>query len=279
MWVYLNGEILDSAEAKISPLDRGFTFGEGVYEGITSYDKNFFLFNEHLDRLKSSLEKTFIPYPKELSNLENLLSDLHDKNGFSNQFFYIQITRGVQEFRAHQDNKLRAPTVFITSQNLELNPYRITPEKKGLRVRLEEDIRWARCDIKTTSLIGNVLSLHDQTKDKVDEILFHKNGIIHEGSKSNVFFVKENIVYTPSLKHNILPGVTRAYVIRLLKKNKITLCEDSIPLDFIYKSDEIWLTSSTKEIQPIESIGDYKIPKKNSDLLIWRRILESFDDS
>jgi len=279
MWVYLNGEILDSAEAKISPLDRGFTFGEGVYEVITSYDKNFFLFCEHLDRLKSSLEKTFIPYPKELSNLENILSDLHDKNGFSNQSFYIQITRGVQEFRSHQDNILKAPTVFITSQNLELNPYRINPEKKGLRARLEEDIRWARCDIKTTGLIGNVLSLHDQTKDEVDEILFHKNGIIHEGSKSNVFFVKENIVYTPSLKHNILPGVTRAYVIRLLKKNKITLCEDSIPLDFIYKSDEIWLTSSTKEIQPIESIGDYKIPKKNSDLLIWRRILESFDGS
>jgi len=279
MWVYLNGEILDSAEAKISPLDRGFTFGEGVYEVITSYDKNFFLFCEHLDRLKSSLEKTFIPYPKELSNLENILSDLHDKNGFSNQSFYIQITRGVQEFRSHQDNILKATTVFITSQNLELNPYRINPEKKGLRTRLEEDIRWARCDIKTTGLIGNVLSLHDQTKDEVDEILFHKNGIIHEGSKSNVFFVKENIVYTPSLKHNILPGVTRAYVIRLLKKNKITLFEDTIPLDFIYKSDEIWLTSSTKEIQPIESIGDYKIPKKNSDLLIWRRMLESFDGS
>ena len=279
MWVYLNGEILDSAEAKISPLDRGFTFGEGVYEVITSYDKNFFLFYEHLDRLKSSLEKTFIPYPEELSNLENILSDLHDKNGFSNQSFYIQITRGVQEFRSHQDNILKAPTFFITSQNLELNPYRINPEKKGLRARLEEDIRWARCDIKTTGLIGNVLSLHDQTKDEVDEILFHKNGNIHEGSKSNVFFVKENIVYTPSLKHNILPGVTRAYVIRLLKKNKITLFEDTIPLDFIYKSDEIWLTSSTKEIQPIESIGDYKIPKKNSDLLIWRRILESFDGS
>ena len=279
MWVYLNGEITDSSEAKISPLDRGFTFGEGVYEVITSYDKNFFLFCEHLDRLKSSLEKTFIPYPKELSNLENILSDLHDKNGFSNQSFYIQITRGVQEFRSHQDNILKALTVFITSQNLELNPYRINPEKKGLRARLEEDIRWARCDIKTTGLIGNVLSLHDQTKDEVDEILFHKNGIIHEGSKSNVFFVKENIVYTPSLKHNILPGVTRAYVIRLLKKNKITLFEDTIPLDFIYKSDEIWLTSSTKEIQPIESIGDYKIPKKNSDLLIWRRILESFDGS
>ena len=277
MWVYLNGEILDSAEAKISPLDRGFTFGEGVYEGITSYDKNFFLFNEHLDRLKSSLEKTFIPYPKELSNLENLLSDLHDKNGFSNQFFYIQITRGVQEFRSHQDNILRAPTVFITSQNLELNPYRINPEKKGLRVRLEEDIRWARCDIKTTGLIGNVLPLHDQTKDQVDEIIFHKDGKINEGSKSNVFFVKDNVVYTPSLKQNILPGVTRAFVIELLKKNKIPLFEESIPLSFIHDSDEIWLTSSTKEIQPIEIIDDYKLPKKNSDLLIWKRLLNSFN--
>ena len=277
MWVYLNGEILDSAEAKISPLDRGFTFGEGVYEGITSYDKNFFLFNEHLDRLKSSLEKTFIPYPKELSNLENLLSDLYDKNGFSNQFFYIQITRGVQEFRSHQDNSIKAPTVFITSQNLELNPYRINPDKKGLRVRLEEDIRWARCDIKTTGLIGNVLPLHDQTKDQVDEIIFHKDGKINEESKSNVFFVKDNVVYTPSLKQNILPGVTRAFVIELLKKNKIPLFEESIPLSFIHDSDEIWLTSSTKEIQPIEIIDDYKLPKKNSDLLIWKRLLNSFN--
>jgi branched-subunit amino acid aminotransferase/4-amino-4-deoxychorismate lyase len=126
-------------------------------------------------------------------------------------------------------------------------------------------------------LIGNVLPLHDQTKDQVDEIIFHKDGRINEGSKSNVFFVKDNIVYTPSLKQNILPGVTRAFVIELLKKNKIPLFEESIPLSFIHDSDEIWLTSSTKEIQPIEIIDDYKLPKKNSDLLIWKRLLNSFN--
>ena len=277
MWVYLNGDFLESSQAKISPLDRGFTFGEGVYEVITSYGKNLFLFHEHFNRLKSSLEKTFIPYPEELSNLQDILSDLYDRNGFSNQYFYIQVTRGVQEFRSHQDSSIKAPTVFITSQNLELNPYRINPNKKGLRVRLEEDIRWARCDIKTTGLIGNVLPLHDQTKDQVDEIIFHKDGRINEGSKSNVFFVKDNVVYTPSLKQNILPGVTRAFVIELLKKNKIPLFEESIPLSFIDDSDEIWLTSSTKEIQPIEIIDDYKLPKKNSDLLIWKRLLNSFN--
>jgi len=277
MWVYLNGDFLESSQAKISPLDRGFTFGEGVYEVIPSYGKNFFLFHEHFNRLKSSLEQTFIPYPEELSNLQDILSDLYDRNGFSNQYFYIQVTRGVQEFRSHQDNSIKAPTVFITSQNLELNPYRINPDKKGLRVRLEEDIRWARCDIKTTGLIGNVIPLHDQTKDQVDEIIFHKDGRINEGSKSNVFFVKDNVVYTPSLKQNILPGVTRAFVIELLKKNKIPLFEESIPLSFIHDSDEIWLTSSTKEIQPIEIIDDYKLPKKNSDLLIWKRLLNSFN--
>ena len=277
MWVYLNGDFLESSQAKISPLDRGFTFGEGVYEVITSYGKNLFLFHEHFNRLKSSLEKTFIPYPEELSNLQDILSDLYDRNGFSNQYFYIQVTRGVQEFRSHQDSSIKAPTVFITSQNLELNPYRINPNKKGLRVRLEEDIRWARCDIKTTGLIGNVLPLHDQTKDQVDEIIFHKDGRINEGSKSNVFFVKDNVVYTPSLKQNILPGVTRAFVIELLKKNKIPLFEESIPLSFIHDSDEIWLTSSTKEIQPIEIIDDYKLPKNNSDLLIWKRLLNSFN--
>ena len=277
MWVYLNGDFLESSQAKISPLDRGFTFGEGVYEVIPSYGKNFFLFHEHFNRLKSSLEQTFIPYPEELSNLQDILSDLYDRNGFSNQYFYIQVTRGVQEFRSHQDNSIKAPTVFITSQNLELNPYRINPDKKGLRVRLEEDIRWARCDIKTTGLIGNVIPLHDQTKDQVDEIIFHKDERINEGSKSNVFFVKDNVVYTPSLKQNILPGVTRAFVIELLKKNKIPLFEESIPLSFIHDSDEIWLTSSTKEIQPIEIIDDYKLPKKNSDLLIWKRLLNSFN--
>ena len=120
MWVYLNGEIVDSSEAKISPLDRAFTFGEGVYEVIPSYNKNLFLFSEHLGRLKSSLEKTFIPIPKELTNLEEVLYQLHEMNGFLNQSFYIQVTRGVQEFRSHHADQMIDPTIFISSQNLEM---------------------------------------------------------------------------------------------------------------------------------------------------------------
>ena len=277
MWVYLNGEIVDSSEAKISPLDRAFTFGDGVYEVIPSYNKNLFLFSEHLGRLKSSLEKTFIPIPKELTNLEEVLYQLHEMNGFLNQSFYIQVTRGVQEFRSHHADQMIDPTIFISSQNLEINPYRLNPERVGLKVRLEEDIRWSRCDIKTTGLIGNVLSLHDPSREKVDEIIFHKDGIINEGSRSNIFFVKEKTVFTPSLEQNILPGVTRAFIIKLLKENDISIFEESIPIDFINESDEIWLTSSTKEIQPVDYINDRALPKKNLESQMWKRILRLFD--
>ena len=277
MWVYLNGEILNEDEAKISPLDRSFTFGDGIYEVIPSYNQKLFLFDEHLQRFKASLAKTFIPIPSELDNLENILKELHVKNKLLNQSFYIQITRGVQEARSHTVSQDLAPTVFINSQNLDINPYRGNMHKEGLRVRLEDDIRWQRCDIKTTALIGNILSMHDPSLEKVDEIIFQKHGIINEGSKSNIFVVKKGKVYTPSLSQNILPGVTRNFIINLLKRNNIEILEEEIPVDSIYECDELWLTSSTKEIQPVAFVDDYQLPKKNTDQYIWKKVLGLFN--
>ena len=277
MWVYLNGEILNEDEAKISPLDRSFTFGDGIYEVIPSYNQKLFLFDEHLQRFKASLAKTFIPVPSELDNLENILKELHVKNKLLNQSFYIQITRGVQEARSHTVSQDLAPTVFINSQNLDINPYRGNMHKEGLRVRLEDDIRWQRCDIKTTALIGNILSMHDPSLDKVDEIIFEKHGIINEGSKSNIFVVKKGKVYTPSLSQNILPGVTRNFIINLLRRNNIEILEEKIPVDSIYECDELWLTSSTKEIQPVAFVDDYQLPKKNTDQYIWKKVLGLFN--
>ena len=277
MWVYLNGEIIPADEAKISPLDRSFTFGDGVYEVIPSYNQKFFLFEEHLQRFKISLAKTFIPVPTELDNLEDILKKLHVKNEYQNQSFYIQITRGVQESRSHTASENIVPTLFINSQNLDINPFRGNANKEGLRVRLEDDIRWQRCDIKTTALIGNILSMHDPSLETVDEILLHKDGILNEGSKSNIFLVKQGKVYTPSLNQNILPGVTRNFIINLLKKNNIEVFEEEISVDSIYECEEIWLTSSTKEIQPVAFIGDYKIPTKKTEQLIWNKVLKLFN--
>ena len=277
MWVYLNGEIIPADEAKISPLDRSFTFGDGVYEVIPSYNQELFLFEEHLQRFKISLAKTFIPAPSELDNLENILKKLHVKNEYHNQSFYIQITRGVQDSRSHMASENIVPTLFINSQELDNNPYRGNANKEGLRVRLEDDIRWQRCDIKTTALIGNILSMHNPSLETVDEILLHKDGILNEGSKSNVFLVKQGKVYTPSLNQNILPGVTRNFIIDLLKKNNIEVFEEEISVDSIYECEELWLTSSTKEIQPVAFIGDYKIPTKETEQLIWNKVLKLFN--
>ena len=130
MWDYLNGEIIPANEAKISPLDRSFTFGDGVYEVIPSYNQELFLFEEHLQRFKISLAKTFIPAPSELDNLEDILKKLHVKNVHLNQSFYIQITRGVQESRSHTARENITPTLFINSQKLDINPYRGNPIKK-----------------------------------------------------------------------------------------------------------------------------------------------------
>ena len=277
MWVYLNGEIIPADEAKISPLDRSFTFGDGVYEVIPSYNQELFLFEEHLQRLKISLAKTFMPAPAELDNLEDILKKLHVKNEYQNQSFYIQITRGVQESRSHIAGENIVPTLFINSQNLDINPYRGNANKEGLRVRLEDDIRWQRCDIKTTALIGNILSMHDPSFETVDEILLHKDGILNEGSKSNIFLVKQGKVYTPSLNQNILSGVTRNFIINLLKKNNVEVFEEEISVDSIYECEELWLTSSTKEIQPVAFIDDYKIPLKKTEQLIWNKALQLFN--
>ena len=178
MWVYLNGQILEEDQAFISPLDRGFTFGDGVYEVIPSYNGRLFLFDDHLKRLKTSLEKTFIPLTDDIKNLHKILFKLQQKNQFSNQSFYVQVTRGVDRVRVHAADEKMEPTFFITSQELQDNPFRINPSKEGLTVRLEEDIRWHRCDIKTIALLGNTLALNDPTKSMVDEIIFHKDGII-----------------------------------------------------------------------------------------------------
>ncbi len=277
MWVFLNGRILREDKARISPLDRGFTFADGVYEVIPSYNNKRFLFEEHLTRLKKSLNKLFIPCPQVLDELNSILSELHKKNGFKNQFFYIQITRGVQDIRSHEAESEILPTVFITSQNLDLNPYKNNPYKKGLSVRLEEDIRWARCDIKTTGLTGNILSSHDPSKSKVDEIIFHKNGIINEGSKSNVFILIENSILTPSLDQNILPGITRDFIIEKLRGTDLEVLETEVSLDQFRSAEEIWLTSSTKEIQPVQYLDDFELPRKNSQDYLWLEVLNYFN--
>ena len=278
MWAYLNGQILKEDQAFISPLDRGFTFGDGVYEVIPCYAGKLFLFEDHLKRLQTSLEKTFIPFTDDIQNLDKILLELQKRNKFLNQSFYIQVTRGTDVVRSHQAEKNLKPTVFITSQELQENPFRINPNKKGIKVRLEEDIRWHRCDIKTIALMGNTMTLHDPSKPSVDEIFFHKDGIISEGSKSNIFVFYKGQVFTPSLRQNILPGITRSYIIKEMQKNNIEVIESEINLEKLLASEEVWVSSSNKQVQPVSKINEYILPIKEPKDSMWYKVLEFFQN-
>lgn len=276
MWVYLNGKFLLAEEAKISPFDRSATFGDGVYEVIPAYAGNLFLFKEHMLRLQLSLKKTFITPPEELDEIENILDALYLKNKHINQYFYIQISRGVQDTRKHKASSSIQSSFFISSQKLEENPYRENPLIEGLKVRLEKDIRWGRCDIKTTALLGNILSMHDPSLEEVDEVIFHKDGFINEGAKSNIFMVKKGLILTPPLDQNILPGITRNHVLNQIRKKGFKVLEDKVSVESLFEADEVWLTSSTKEIQPISVIDNHKLPAISPEESLWKAILDSF---
>ena len=278
MWTYLNGEFVSKDEVRISPFDRGFLFGDSVYEVIPSYNNKLFLFDEHLERLKNSLSITNIPIPHSMKDLELSIMELINKNKFLNQAIYIQITRGVDPIRSHVADSKTLPTVFITSTELEINPYRENPEKKGLQVSLEKDIRWKRCDVKATTLLPNIIPFHGREKSNIDEILFHDGHKINEGSKSNVFFVFEDLIVTPPKEQNILLGITRNYFLNRLPEEGFNILEKEVKVEDLSKANEIWVTSSTKEIQPINKVDNIVLPRKEFKEYYWYKALKVLEE-
>ena len=278
MWTYLNGKFIPKDEVRVSPFDRGFLFGDSVYEVIPSYNNKLFLFDEHLERLKNSLSITNIPIPDSLKDLHPLMVELLKKNQFSNQAIYLQITRGVDPLRSHVSANTTIPTLFMSSTELEINPYREGSNKQGLKVRLEEDIRWKRCDVKATTLLPNIMPFHRGDKSNVDEILFHDGKKINEGSKSNIFFVFNDLIVTPPKEQNILLGITRNYFLKRLLEEGFKVLEKEIQIDDLNKADEIWLTSSTKEIQPVRKVDNIVLPEKELKEYYWYKALQILEE-
>ena len=278
MWTYLDGEFIPKEEVRVSPFDRGFLFGDSVYEVIPSYNNKLFLFDEHLERLRNSLSITKIPIPESLEDLHPLMMELLKKNQFSNQAIYIQITRGVDPERSHVSAKTTVPTLFMSSTELEINPYRENPHKKGLKIKLEEDIRWKRCDVKATTLLPNIIPFHREDESDTDEILFHDGQKINEGSKSNVFFVFEDLIVTPPKEQNILLGVTRNYFLKRLSEEGFNVTEKEVRIKDLNKADEIWVTSSTKEIQPVHQVDNMVLPGKELEEYYWHKALKVLEE-
>lgn len=254
MTVYLNGQFLPITEAKISVLDRGFIFGDGVYEVIPVYSRHIFRLPEHLQRLRRSLDSIKIGNPYSDSEWANILQELVARNEPQDQYLYLHITRGV----AKRDHAFPLPpvppTVFLMSN--PLNTPTAAQLQNGVSAITAPDNRWIRCDIKAISLLPNVL-LRQMAVDAgcAETIMIRDNEFLTEGSASNIFVVKDGTLLAPPKDHLMLPGITYDVVLELAAANGISHQVRKVLVSEVFGADELLLTSSTKEVLAITSLN------------------------
>ena len=241
---YINGEFKPLPDVHISPLDRGFIFGDGVYEVIPVYAGNAFRLDAHLKRLDNSLKAIRLANPHNSEEWQNIIQTLIDKNISGDRSLYLQLTRGVAD-RDHAFPKTSNTTVFAMSKPLP------TTTQAPVKTITLEDIRWQWCHIKATALLGNLLLRQQAVDVGCDESILLRDGQLTEGAASNVFIVKNNTILTPINDNKILPGITRDIVIELAQEHGFSMFEQNIDQAMLNDADEIWLTSSTKEIAPV----------------------------
>ena len=255
--VYLNGNYVPLEEARIPVLDRGFTFGDGIYEVFMVYRKQIFRFEQHMQRMDDSLAAIYLQNPLSREQWRKILMTLVDDNPDANQSLYLQVTRGVSE-REHAITVAQTPTIFAMSKPL---PQRDLT--RGISAITLEDIRWKFCHIKAITLLPSVLLRHQAVQAGATEAILHKGDEVTEGAASNVFVVKDGRVTTPAKGNQILSGITRDLVVELLQTEGIPCIEGQVSRSDLFHADEIWITSSTWEIVPVikldgRAVGDGK---------------------
>ena len=256
--VYLNGKYLPKEKASLSILDRGFLFGDGVYELIPIYNKKIFYINDHLSRLRNSLDQINIsPKLIDETNIEEIINHVIDKNNFINHYIYIHISRGVDENRNHIYTTECVPTILVMGENYK--PFSLDIIKSGKKAITEEDYRWLRSNIKSTSLLANVLLKNKAARDHAYESLLIRDGYLTEGSASNVFIIKDSVIKTPRLSNKLLPGITRKFLTHLIESNELPFDECDITDKELLDADEIFCSSSTNPVVPIIQVNDKKI--------------------
>ncbi|RUO56036.1 aminotransferase class IV [Pseudidiomarina homiensis] len=249
--VYLNGEWLAPEAAKVSVFDRGFLFADGIYEVVPVYQGQPFLLEHHLARLERSLAALAIESAGQQFWLE-LIDDLLARNQSDNALVYIQVTRGAEAKRSHLPQGPLAPTIFASVSAMPVHWDVPAPAQATLL----EDIRWLRCDIKSISLLGNIMLKQQAQACGALEPILHRDGLITEGASSNYFAVKNGELYTAPTDHLILPGITRMWVIELARELGIPVHEQAFAVTDLAQLDELFLTSSSREVQPIGQIDD-----------------------
>jgi len=246
--IHLNGRFMPLEEATIPVLDRGFIFGDGVYEVIPAYSRRPFRLAEHLRRLQNSLDAIGLKNPHTDAEWGELIAELIACNEGADQYLYLHITRGVAK-RDHAFPKVVTPTVFMMSS--PLLPPAAELKSSGVSAVTTLDNRWLRCDIKSISLLPNVLLRQSAVEAGTMEAVLLRDGFMTEGAASNIFVVQDGVVLAPPKNHLMLPGITYDLVLELAQAEGIPTYVAPVAEATLRSANEIWLTSSTREVLPI----------------------------
>ena len=251
--VYLNGRFLPLAEAGVSPLDRGFLYGDGVYEVIPVYSRQPFRIDEHLKRLQATLHGIRLANPLAIEDWKAVVLRLIAEAPWDDQSVYLQVTRGADNKRDHAFPPASVPpTVFAFSSPLVTTSAEV--RAKGVSAITVPDLRWSRCDLKVVSLLANVLARQQAVEHGCAEALLIRDGFMKEGAASNIFIVKDGVLVAPPKTHLMLPGITYDVILELAATHALPLVVREIAEAELRTADEVWMTSSTKEVLAITTL-------------------------
>jgi len=254
---YLNGSFLPLEEACISPMDRGFLFADGVYEVIPYYSGKSFGLEGHLTRLQRSLREIKLSIDLSLEEWKSLIDSLVLKNEGGDLSVYLQVTRGAYSKRDHAFPEKTNPTIFLMVSPIASPLAADVTKAEGISAITVPDIRWDRCDIKSISLLPNILLKHQAAAEGAQEAILVRDNLVTECAAANVFAVKNGTIYTPAKGEHILGGITRDIIIGLAAEHGIPLKEIAMDVSFIEQADEIWISSSTREIVPVIKLNGH----------------------
>lgn len=273
--VYINGEYLPQSQATVSVLDRGFLFGDGVYEVIPVFAGKPLRLTEHLDRLQRSMNKVSLKNPLTQQEWEEIFQTLLESNPGGDRSIYLQVTRGAAPIRDLSFSADIEPTVFVMVNDIK--PVDYAKLEKGIEAIAVDDFRWKACDIKSVSLIANVMIRLSANEQNVMDAIMVRDGLVTEGTASNIFLVHGGSISTPPKSDCLLPGITRDLVIDLALANGLTVEERDIKQGELETADEIWLTSSTREIAPVVKL-DNRVVGDGVAGEYWKKIIALYQD-
>lgn len=250
---YLNGKLIPKNEISISPDDRGFIFADGIYEVVRWYEGFFYDMTSHVTRLKRSLRELRINWA-DADLFPSIASDLIKVNKLENQpaLVYLQVTRGVARRTHFFPSPEVAPTIYADAWGFVPDSQ---SKESGIKVMLKEDIRWSRCDIKSVALLPNTLSFQEAYENGLKECIFVRNGIITEGSHSNIFFVIDNTLYTHPESNYVLSGVTRKNILRIANELGIKIREEAVQENRIRFVREAFISNTSAKVTPVIDLG------------------------